>query len=292
RAVTAYRAEPGPGAAPVVRRRGSLALLMLVPSTLFVVVFFVIPLGVMFAGSITDRTAGGLTIGHYVEILGDEYYWEIILRTVRVGAMSTALALLIGYPAALYLYFSQSRWRRVLLFIVVSPLFVSVIVRTYGWIVLLSPNGVLRAILPWDVRLLHTEAAIVLGLTHIYIPFMVLALNAALTKVDRRLISAAASLGASNLGIFRDVLFPLSIPGILAGCTVVFSISMTAFSIPVLLGGAARKTMPYLIYQQNLLLGNWDVGSALAFVLLAITLLIVVVLTRVTDRAKLRSALQ
>jgi putative spermidine/putrescine transport system permease protein len=290
--VTAYRAEPGPGAAPVVRRRGSLALLMLVPSTLFVVVFFVIPLGVMFAGSITDRTAGGLTIGHYVEILGDEYYWEIILRTVRVGAMSTALALLIGYPAALYLYFSQSRWRRVLLFIVVSPLFVSVIVRTYGWIVLLSPNGVLRAILPWDVRLLHTEAAIVLGLTHIYIPFMVLALNAALTKVDRRLISAAASLGASNLGIFRDVLFPLSIPGILAGCTVVFSISMTAFSIPVLLGGAARKTMPYLIYQQNLLLGNWDVGSALAFVLLAITLLIVVVLTRVTDRAKLRSALQ
>lgn len=290
--MTAYRAEPGPGAAPVVRRRGSLALLMLVPSTLFVVVFFVIPLGVMFAGSITDRTAGGLTIGHYVEILGDEYYWEIILRTVRVGAMSTALALLIGYPAALYLYFSQSRWRRVLLFIVVSPLFVSVIVRTYGWIVLLSPNGVLRAILPWDVRLLHTEAAIVLGLTHIYIPFMVLALNAALTKVDRRLISAAASLGASNLGIFRDVLFPLSIPGILAGCTVVFSISMTAFSIPVLLGGAARKTMPYLIYQQNLLLGNWDVGSALAFVLLAITLLIVVVLTRVTDRAKLRSALQ
>jgi putative spermidine/putrescine transport system permease protein len=290
--VTAYRAEPGPGAAPVVRRRGSLALLMLVPSTLFVVVFFVIPLGVMFAGSITDRTAGGLTIGHYVEILGDEYYWEIILRTVRVGAMSTALALLIGYPAALYLYFSQSRWRRVLLFIVVSPLFVSVIVRTYGWIVLLSPNGVLRAILPWDVRLLHTAAASVLGLTHIYIPFMVLALNAALTKVDRRLISAAASLGASNLGIFRDVLFPLSIPGILAGCTVVFSISMTAFSIPVLLGGAARKTMPYLIYQQNLLLGNWDVGSALAFVLLAITLLIVVVLTRVTDRAKLRSALQ
>jgi putative spermidine/putrescine transport system permease protein len=290
--VTAYRAEPGPGAAPVVRRRGSLALLMLVPSTLFVVVFFVIPLGVMFAGSITDRTAGGLTIGHYVEILGDEYYWEIILRTVRVGAMSTALALLIGYPAALYLYFSQSRWRRVLLFIVVSPLFVSVIVRTYGWIVLLSPNGVLRAILPWDVRLLHTEAAIVLGLTHIYIPFMVLALNAAMTKVDRRLISAAASLGASNLGIFRDVLFPLSIPGILAGCTVVFSISMTAFSIPVLLGGAARKTMPYLVYQQNLLLGNWDVGSALAFVLLAITLLIVVVLTRVTDRAKLRSALQ
>jgi putative spermidine/putrescine transport system permease protein len=290
--VTASRAEPVPGAAPVVRRRGSLGLLMLVPSTLFVVVFFVIPLGVMFAGSITDRTAGGLTIGHYVEILGDEYYWEIILRTVRVGAMSTAMALLIGYPAALYLYFSQSRWRRVLLFIVVSPLFVSVIVRTYGWIVLLSPNGVLRAILPWDVRLLHTDAAIVLGLTHIYIPFMVLALNAAMTKVDRRLISAAASLGASNLGIFRDVLFPLSVPGILAGCTVVFSISMTAFSIPVLLGGAARKTMPYLVYQQNLLLGNWDVGSALAFVLLAITLLIVVVLTRVTDRAKLRSALQ
>ena len=167
------------------------------------------------------------------------------------------------------------------------------VVRTYGWIVLLGNEGAINSMLPsaYRMKLLRTEGAIVLGLMHIYIPFMVLSLNAALVKVDRKLLSAAASLGASSLQMFRDILWPLSIPGILSGCMIVFAISMTAFTTPVLLGGAGNKTMPYLIYQQNLLLSNWHVGSALAFVLLAATLFGVEVFRRSAERVTRRTVL-
>jgi putative spermidine/putrescine transport system permease protein len=177
--------------------------------------------------------------------------------------------------------------------VVASPLFVSVIVRTYGWIVILSPSGALNWLLPgrFQTSLMNTEAAIVIGLMHIYLPFMVLSLNAAIYKIDKRLLSAAASLGASNWQIFRDILVPPSLPGVIAGCVFVFSISMTAFSTPVLLGGSSNKTFPYLIYQRNLLLADWHLGSALAFVLLFVTLVFVQIVTRYLRRTRLQEAL-
>lgn len=261
-------------------------VLLLGPSLLFATVFFVVPLAVLIGNSLTldGDEASYFTLANYVDILTDEYYWSILLRTVRVSFLTTLCALVLGYPAALYLFFSESRWRRVFLLIVVSPLFVSVIVRTYGWIVLLMPNGAIGSLLPgaWNVRLLNTEGAIVLGLMHIYMPFMVLALNSALYRVDKRLLRAAISLGASSWQVFRDILLPLSLQGILSGCIIVFSISMTAFSTPVLLGGTINKTMPYLVYQQNLLLANWHLGSALALFLLCVTLTIVGLMSRLT----------
>ena len=279
---------------PVVRTHQSSIdwtelLLMIGPASLVSLVFFVIPMLVVLANSLTATQAGDRTVftfANYVQVVTDGFYWEVLGRTLKISALTTLAALILGYPSALYLYFSQSRWRRVFLFIIVSPLFVSVIVRTYGWIILLSPNGAVNALLPegYKVRLLHTQFAIVLGLMHIYIPFMVLSLNAAISSVDKRLLTAAATLGASNYRIFRDILLPLSLPGVLSGCIIVFSISMTAFTTPILLGGIKNKTMPYLIYQENLLLSHWGLGSALAFVLLVLTLSIVFLMTRVVQR--------
>lgn len=284
-----------PGA-PARRRSAPLSLLLLLPGVLFSLCFFIVPLAFMFASSLTATEDGAtvFTFANYAKVLGDWFYWEVLLRTVRIAAFATLLTLLLGYPAALYLYFSQSRWRRVFLFIIVSPLFVSVIVRTYGWIVLLAPSGVFNTLWPGEgrLRLLNTEGAVVIGLMHIYIPFMVMAINAALIKVDRRLLSAAASLGASNLRIFRDILVPPSMPGIVSGCVIVFSIAMTAFSTPVLLGGAQNKTMSYLVYQQSMLLGDWHTGSALAFFLLVITVAVVRILSRLGDRQGLTGAIQ
>jgi putative spermidine/putrescine transport system permease protein len=139
---------------------------------------------------------------------------------------------------------------------------------------------------------LNTQTAIVLGLVHIYVPFMVLAINASLLKVDRRLLSAAASLGASDWRAFRDVLLPLSIPGIQSGCVIVFASAMTAFATPLLLGGSSNKTMAYIIYQQNLLLANWNMGGAVAFVLLGVTPLFVFAMNRFLDRRDLKEATQ
>jgi putative spermidine/putrescine transport system permease protein len=263
--------------------------LMIGPALLISLFFFVVPMLVVLANSLSAPEAGDrtvLTFANYLQVLTDGFYWEVLGRTLRISAFITAAALLLGYPAALYLYFSKSRWRRVFLFIIVSPLFVSVIVRTYGWIILFSPNGPINALLPegYKLRLLHTQYAIVIGLMHVYIPFMVLSLNASMANIDKRLLTAAASLGASSYRIFRDVFFPLSLPGVLSGCIIVFSISMTAFTTPILLGGVKNKTTPYLIYQENLLLSRWGLGSALAFVLLVITLAIVFALTRLTKR--------
>jgi putative spermidine/putrescine transport system permease protein len=272
------------------------AAALLLPTLAIAVFFFVIPMAAVLVNSLSTGVAGTrqYTLGNYLSILTDDFYWEVILRTLRISLLTTLVSLLLAYPAALYIYFSESNWRRVFLLIVVSPLFISVIVRTYGWMVIFSPNGLIDALLPerFAVRLLNTQAAIVIGLVHIHMPFMVLAINASLQKVDRRLLSAAASLGASHWRSFRDVLVPLSVPGVQSGCVIVFATSMTAFATPVLLGGSANKTMAYMIYQQNLLLANWNMGGAIAFVLLAITLVCVFAMNRVLERRDLKEATQ
>lgn len=269
-------------------------ILVLLPTIILTIIFFVIPMATVFVGSLKsgDLGAQSFTFDNYLSVVTDGFYWEVMLRTVKISLLTTAAALLLGYPAALYVYFSQSQWRRALLLIVVSPLFISVIVRTYGWMVIVSPNGPLEALLPpgYMPRLQNTLTAVVIGLAHIYLPFMVLALNASLQKVDKRLLSAAASLGASHWRIFRDVLLPLSFPGIQSGLVLVFASSMTAFATPMLLGGSANKTMAFMIYQQNLLLGNWNMGGAVAFVLLAVTLGMVFAMSRMLERRDLKEA--
>jgi putative spermidine/putrescine transport system permease protein len=254
------------------------------PAVMIAALFFLVPMGILAFNSLTVPAAGRLafSLDNFSRALFDEFYWEVLLRTLRIGLLTTLWTLVLGYPAALFLYFSRSRWRQAFLLILVSPLFVSVVVRTYGWIILLSPNGAVNAFLPDDykLRLLQTDTAVVLGLMHIYLPLMVLSINAALTKVDRRLITAATTLGASNWQILRDILLPLSKPGVVAGCVIVFSIAMTAFSTPVLLGGSRNKTMPYVVYQTNLVVGDWHLGSALAFILLFLTIAVVQIISR------------
>lgn len=270
--------------------------LLLMPVLAVTVFFFVIPMAAILMSSLKEGAPGAThyTLNNYISVVTDDFYWEIMLRTIRFSALATIVALLLAYPAALYVYFSRSNWRRVLLLIVVSPLFISVIVRTYGWMVVFSPNGLIDAMLPekYALRLLNTQTAIILGLVHIYLPFMVLSLNASLLKVDQRLLSAAASLGASGWRSFRDVILPLSLPGVQSGCVIVFASAMTAFATPMLLGGSANKTMAYMIYQQNILLANWNMGGAVAFVLLAMTLAFVFFMGRLLERRDLKEALR
>lgn len=271
-------------------------LLLLLPVMAITGFFFIVPMAAILVNSLTAPAAGEshYTFSNYTDVVTDDFYWEVMLRTIKFSLLAMVVSLLLAYPAALYIYFSKSNWRRVLLLIVVSPLFISVIVRTYGWMVIFSPNGLIDALLPtrFALHLLNTQTAIVLGLVHIYLPFMVLALNASLLKVDQRLLSAAASLGASDWRSFRDVLVPLSLPGVQSGCVIVFASAMTAFATPMLLGGSSNKTMAYMIYQQNILLANWNMGGAIAFVLLAVTLAFVFAMNRLLERRDLKEALR
>lgn len=263
---------------------GRAAWLLLAPAVLVAIVFLIVPMSTIVASAFAtgQGVAERASLVNYIEILTDGFYWEVLLRTLRISVLTTLIALLVSYPGALYLFFIESRWRQLFLVAVLSPLFVSVVVRTYGWIIILSPNGVLSALAPGGqpFRLLLTESAIVIGLVHIYIPFMLLSLNASLAKVDKRLLSAAASLGAPKLRILWDVIVPLSTPGIIAGTAIVFTISMTAVSTPILLGGSQNKTMAYLIYQHIMLTSNWHMGSALALFLMVVTLVGVFLIRR------------
>jgi putative spermidine/putrescine transport system permease protein len=175
---------------------------------------------------------------------------------------------------------------------ILAPLLVSVVVRSFGWLVILGPNGLINSTLTGlgvvdePLRLLYTETAIVLGLTHVFLSFMVLSIAAALDRIDPALIRAAQNLGASPRQAFRRIVLPLSLPGVAAGCLIVFTLSTSAFITPALLGGPRVKVMSFLAYQQSLLLTDWPYGSAIAFILLALSGGAVLLYLRAIERGR------
>jgi putative spermidine/putrescine transport system permease protein len=251
------------------------------PLTVFLGLF-VAPLGNLFALSFLrfDRSIGIVaepSLANYVKFLGDPFYLGILARTLRIGVLVTLTTLLLGYPVALHLDASPPRRRAWLTLLILAPLLVSVVVRSFGWLVILGPNGLVNAVLAatglvdGPVRLLYTEGAIVLGLAHVFLSFMVLSIAAALARIDPALVRAAQNLGAGRVQTFLRVVLPLSLPGVVAGSLIVFTLSTSAFITPALLGGPRVKVMSYLAYQQTLMLSDWPYGAAIAFILLALS---------------------
>jgi putative spermidine/putrescine transport system permease protein len=279
-------------------RRGQAAALLLlaVPLAVFVGLFLV-PLANLFVRSFFafDRvtgTVGSFTVGNYTKFLGDPFYLDILWRTLRLGVLVTATTLVLGYPVAYSVARARGRLRAYLMLGILAPLLVSVVVRTFGWLVILGPNGLVNStlaalgVVSEPVRLLYTETAIVLGLTHVFLSFMVLSVAAALERIDPALVRAAQNLGASERQTFLRVVLPLSLPGVAAGCLIVFTLATSAFITPALLGGPRVKVMSFLAYQQTLLLSDWPYGSAIAFVLLALTGAAVLLYIRLLERGR------
>lgn len=284
-------------------RHVAIPLLLCAPGLALFTVFFLVPLGRMFVLSFYhySRTAGitdELTLGNYGAFLFDPFYLELLARTLKLSALTTLTTLLLGYPVAVHFVQAQARTRAYLTLIILSPLMVSVIVRTYGWLVVLGPTGLVTSLVAWlgltdaPPRLLFTEVAVVIGLTHIFLPFMVLAVASALQNIDPTLSLAARNLGASGVGAFLNVVLPLSLPGVLAGSLLVFSLSNSAFVTPALLGGAGAQVLSVITYQQNLVLLNWPFGAALAAVLLLVVLSGVLLYTRAVERGRFRGVFQ
>lgn len=274
-------------------------LLLAAPLAVFLVLFLV-PLLNLFALSLLsfDRTTGRLgdvTLGNYVKFLGDPFYLAILWRTLKLGLLTTLATLLLGYPVAYHLRAASGRRRAYLTLLILAPLLISVVVRSFGWLVLLGPNGLVNSFLVWlgvvsdPLRLLYTESAIVLGLTHVFLSFMVLSIAAALQRIDPALLRAAQNLGATPRQAFLRVVLPLSLPGVAAGSLIVFTLASSAFITPAMLGGPRVKVMSYLAYQQTLLLSDWPYGSAIAFVLLALTGASVLVYIRLLEHGRFRA---
>jgi putative spermidine/putrescine transport system permease protein len=284
-----------------VRRSRALTPWLLVAAPLVTfAALFVAPLAWLWVLSLFrfDRTTGALaemTVANYVAFLGDAFYLGILGRTVKLALCATAAALLLGYPVAYHLTRVTGRARAYLTLLVLAPLLVSVVVRSFGWLVILGPQGLVNSalvaagVVDEPLRLLYTETAIVLGLTHVFLSFMVLSIVSALGRVDPALVRAAQNLGATPAQAFWRVVVPLSLPGVAAGCLIVFTLSASAFITPALLGGPRVKVMSYLAYQQTLLLSDWPYGSAIAFILLGVTAVTVAVSLALLERGRFRA---
>jgi ABC-type spermidine/putrescine transport system permease subunit I len=225
------------------------------------------------------------TLANYVAFASDPFHYKAFLTTLRIGLIVTVTAILLGYPVAYLL--AVSRRKHLLLFLIVLPLMMDVLVRAYGWIVLLSRSGLVNRVFVGTgmfarpMQFLGTETAVVLELLHEVLPFMILPIAGVLQRIDPALREAAVGLGAAPFTAFLRVTLPLSLPGLLAGTLLTFSLAMSAFVAPLVLGGGRVPMMSILIQQQMTMLLNWPAGAAQAVVLVALVSLLLLGYARV-----------
>jgi putative spermidine/putrescine transport system permease protein len=248
---------------------------LVLPALALIVVCFLYPVGVILARSVTSG-AGGLS--HYEVVFGNELYLQVLLRTVRIAALVTVVTFLLAYPYAYLAATTGPRARMVLLALVATPLIISLLVRSYGWLVLLDRNGLVG----WLLRetgiadrppaLVHNTFGVVVGLVQYALPLMVLPLYSAMRQYDQRLTQAAETLGAGRLVIFMRVYFPQTVPGVVAGASIVFVSSLGYYIAPAILGSSRTTMLGELIAEQVTTTLNWGLASALATLLLVTAL--------------------
>jgi putative spermidine/putrescine transport system permease protein len=278
-------------------------LLLLSPSLLFLAVFFALPaLGLLAYSVLTQSPEGtvGLpfTLAHYRHFFGTPLYSRVLLITLRISLCTTLAAALFAYPTALVMTRRGPGVRRLLTMIVIAPLIVSVVVRTYGWELILAngPTGILNwlllttGLIHAPLRLLYTETAVIVGSLHVFFPLMVLPLTSALGKIDPRLEDAARTLGAGSWRTFRKITLPLSLPGLAVGCGLVFSLTAGSFVTPAILGGTGAQMLGMLVDQQILVVYDWPFGATVATVLVAIVLAVNALSSRALRRRERRAA--
>lgn len=252
-----------------------VSLVLVLPLILLLCCAFLIPLGKFLWGSFY---APEFTIEHYRRIIVEPLYLRVLLRTLQVAVTVTTLALLLAYPLALVMSRLRGRAAMIAAACVMIPLWTSVLVRSYAWIVLLQRTGVINTLLinagltSQPLRLLYTDGAVIIAMTHVLMPYMILPIYAALRSIPPDLSRAASNLGASNWSTFKAVTLPLSLHGVLSGSTMVFILTLGFYVTPVLVGGPQNMTIATLIGQQTTEVLNWPFAGALAGVLLVLTL--------------------
>lgn len=270
----------------------------LAPPIAWLAVFFLVPMVVVFAYSLATRTSGGgvvfgLSIQNYERIGESGLYAWAALRSLRIAIVVTIVTLLLAYPVAYYLALIATRWRLVLFVLLIVPWWCSILVKNFAWVAILADSGVLnRALLrigliDQPLKLLYNEVAVVIGLVHVLIPFMVMPIYATLEKLDRRLIEAATNLGASPLRALWEVVFPLSLPGVAAGSLLTFILAFGSYITPALLGSERTSMIANLIQSQFMEAFDWPFGAALSMVLLGVVVLLLASFNRLVGLERL-----
>jgi putative spermidine/putrescine transport system permease protein len=265
------------------------------PALLVFLGLVIIPLGMTVLLSFYDwgqykGIVPEFTLKNWFEIAADSYFFEIFMRTFRISVLVTLATILIGVPEAYILNRMSPAWRSAFLLVVIGPLLVSVVARTLGWALLLGSTGLVNqglialGLISTPLEFMFTETGVVIALTHVLIPFMILAVWASLQRLDPQVENAAASLGAGSLTIWRRVILPQIVPGILSGSIIVFALAASAFASPAIIGGRRLKVASTLAYDEFLNTLNWPLGAAVATLLLVALVLIIVGSNRLVER--------
>jgi len=273
-------------AAPArTRRAADVWLWIVLPTTAVFCLIFATPILDLTALSFHAMTGpaqvgDAFTLANYRAFVTDPFYLQILLRTCWLGALVTLGCLVIGYPVAYYLARTSSRWRGMALFLVISPLLVSAIVRNIGWFPLLSESGLVNwallklGLIGAPLPLVNNFTGVVIGLVHALLPFMILTLTTVIQRIDADLEEAAANLGAGPLQAFWRVLLPLSLPGVVSGSLLVFTMAISAYTTPAILGGNRVLVMATYIAQQFRTVLNYPAGGTAAALLLVFAALL------------------
>lgn len=264
---------------------------MLAAPLAFFAAFFLAPLAVVLIASLSGAQGDSWSLANYLRVLADRYHWHVLLVTLRIACMTTLICLLLGYPLAWYLVrvVRWQAWRRICVILLVVPMFTSNIVRSFGWMVLLGRNGLVNDALlasgltDRPLRFLATETGILIGMVYVLLPFVVLGVGNALAGIDAACEQASADLGASPAATFRHITLPLSLPGVMAGAIMVFTLAVSAYVTPALLSGGRITVLSMLIFQQYSATFDFHYGGALSIVLLAFTLLMVALASRIGE---------
>jgi ABC-type spermidine/putrescine transport system permease subunit I len=271
------------GAQKKIWRSLDPAFYLLLPILILLIVFMVVPVFRIFVLSFFDPD---FTLKHYLKFYNVGIYSQILLRTLTISLMVSFCCLIVGYPVAYLMADVPSKTSKILLIFVVLPMWTGILVRTYAWMVLLGRKGILNKLLIYldviaePIKVLYTTKAVVLAMVQILVPLMILPLYATMKGIDRNLLKASNILGAGPLRTFWRIFLPLSTPGILAGFTLVFILSMAFFITPALVGGRKDIMIAMLIESQVTRLLNWGFAAALSLILMAMTLIIILVFNK------------
>jgi len=264
--------------------------IMLGPPTVLAVVIIVLPILYMlrvsfFPQSNVGAYSEGFTIGNYTQILTDSFYLKVLLRTLLIGLGTGILCTVIAYPVAFHMSRLSARRQQVLTMVIVAPLYTSIVIRCYAWIVILGNKGIVNSLLGYlgikPVSMLYSYFSVYLGLTYVFLAFMILSIFNVLVTISRNVEEASMIMGASPLRTFIEVTLPLSLPGVFSGFLLVFVLSMGAYVVPELLGGARLRLIPNYIYDSVINTFNWPLGSALAFVYILLTFVVLILYFRI-----------
>lgn len=265
---------------------------LVIPYIIWAALMLILPMVLILLYSFTEHgnsiISFSVTFDHYIKFFSDPDFLLVLWRSFGIAVKTTIICLLLGYPIAYYIARSSERLQGILVLCITVPTWINMLVRTYAWIGLLSEGGLFQKLLSLigfgDVEILYTEFSVLLGMVYNFLPFMILQINTSLCKMDQSLLNASADLGATPMQTFWKVTFPLSLPGVINGITLVFLPAISAFFIPKLLGGGQYFLIGNLIENQFITVGEWNFGSAISIIMASVMMLLMMMVKRLENR--------